>query len=70
MASKAFNGSYLRPYPRYLLNQFPYDYYIPKIFSHNDVVIDSKGNLIQGYKDLGSSIRIITNCHKSVGGSK
>jgi hypothetical protein len=42
-------GSYLCPYPRSLLNQFPYNNYISRIFHDQDIIIDSNGKPISEF---------------------
>ncbi|HYF99393.1 MAG TPA: MEDS domain-containing protein [Candidatus Saccharimonadales bacterium] len=39
-------GSYLCPYPRSLLNQFPYNNYVSRILNDQDIIIESNGKLI------------------------
>lgn len=46
---KYFEGSCLFPYPMNLLSQFPYNYYLFKIFHKKDVVIDSESNIAIDY---------------------
>ncbi|WP_458742891.1 MEDS domain-containing protein [Candidatus Nitrosocosmicus sp. T] len=33
-----FPGSYICPYPKYLVNQFPYNAYFTRLFLHDDVI--------------------------------
>jgi hypothetical protein len=46
---KPFEGSYVCPYPKVLLDQFPHKYHLDKIFNNHDIVVDCNGNLIQEY---------------------
>lgn len=39
-------GSYLCPYPRSLLEQFPFNAYVSRLFDNHDIIIDSNGKLI------------------------
>ena len=46
---KPFEGSFLCPYSKSLLDQFPYCYYIFRVFNSDDIVIDSHGNFLLDY---------------------
>ncbi len=46
---KPFEGSILCPYSKSLFNQFPYYYYLFRVFHSNDIVIDSHGNFLLDY---------------------
>jgi hypothetical protein len=43
---KHFQGSYLCPFSKSLFDQFPYCYYLFKVFHSEDVVVDSHGNIL------------------------
>ncbi len=47
--TKPFNGSYVCPYPKYLLNEIPYNYYLFKLFHNHDIVIDTDKNIPLDY---------------------
>lgn len=42
-------GSYLCPYPKSLLNRFPFNAYITRILYDGDIIIDSNGKVISIY---------------------
>lgn len=42
-------GSYVCPYPKSSLNQFPYNAYISRILHDRDIIIDSNGKLISKF---------------------
>jgi hypothetical protein len=46
---KPFEGSYVCPYPKSLLNQIPFNYYLFKLFHSHDVVIDTNKNIPLDY---------------------
>ena len=46
---KRFEGSVLCPYSKSLFDQFPYYYYLFRVFHSNDIVIDSHGNFLLDY---------------------
>jgi len=46
---KPFEGSYLCPYPNELLKQYPYNYYLFKLFHNHDIVIDADSNVNPQY---------------------
>ena len=46
---KRFEGSFLCPYSKSLFNQFPYYYYLFRVFHVDDIVIDSHGNFLLDY---------------------
>jgi hypothetical protein len=46
---KSFPGSYLCPYPKDLLNRFPYDVHKFRVFARHDVVADAGGHVMAAY---------------------
>ena len=46
---KPFEGSFLCPYSKSLFDQFPYYYYLFRVFHSDDIVIDSHGNFLLDY---------------------
>jgi archaellum biogenesis ATPase FlaH len=46
---KRFEGSVLCPYSKSLFDQFPYCYYLFRVFHSDDIVIDSRGNFLLDY---------------------
>jgi hypothetical protein len=46
---KPFEGSYVCPYPKSLLNQIPFNYYLFKLFHSHDIVIDTYKNIPLDY---------------------
>jgi hypothetical protein len=42
-------GSYLCPYPKSLLNRFPFNANITRVIHDHDILIDSKGKVISSY---------------------
>ncbi len=46
---KPFEGSFLCPYSKSLFDQFPYYYYLFRVFHNDDIVIDSQGNFLLDY---------------------
>ncbi len=47
--TKQFAGSCVSAYPQSLLSQFPFNYYLFKLFHKDDVVIDSESNIMLDY---------------------
>jgi hypothetical protein len=45
---ESFQGSYLCPYPKDLVSQFPYKAYISRLFHQDDVIICKNGRLASG----------------------
>jgi hypothetical protein len=45
----SLGGSYLCPYPKSLLNRFPFNAYITRILHDSDIIIDSNGKVISIY---------------------
>lgn len=56
---KPFQGSYICPYPKSLLKEFPYEAYLSRLFQNHDVIIDSNGKLIPEYMSLRSNTSIL-----------
>lgn len=46
---KPFEGSYMCPYPRHMLNKFPHALHKFRIFANHDVVADADGNIMATY---------------------
>jgi hypothetical protein len=46
---KPFEGSYVCPYPKSLLNQIPFNYYLFKLFHSHDIVIDTNKDIALDY---------------------
>jgi KaiC/GvpD/RAD55 family RecA-like ATPase len=46
---KPFNGSYLCPYPKSLLDQYPFNAFLSRLIHNHDVIVDSNGKLIHEY---------------------
>jgi hypothetical protein len=46
---KPFEGSYVCPYPKSLLSQIPFNYYLFKLFDSHDIVIDTDKNIPLDY---------------------
>jgi KaiC/GvpD/RAD55 family RecA-like ATPase len=46
---KPFDGSYLCPYPKSLLDQYPFNTFLSRLIHNHDVIVDSNGKLIHEY---------------------
>ncbi len=46
---KPFDGSYVCPYPKSLLDQYPFNAFLSRLIHNHDVIVDSNGKLIQEY---------------------
>ncbi len=46
---KPFDGSFVCPYPKSLLNHYPFNAFLSRIIHNHDVIVDSHGKLIQEY---------------------
>jgi hypothetical protein len=46
---KPFDGSYVCPYPKSLLDRYPFNAFLSRLFHIHDVIIDSNGKLIHEY---------------------
>ena len=46
---KPFDGSYLCPYPKSLLDQYPFNAFLSRLIHNHDVIVDSNGKLIHEY---------------------
>lgn len=46
---KPFEGSYVCPYPKSLLDQYPFNAFLSRLIHSHDVIIDSNGKLIHEY---------------------
>lgn len=42
---KPFQGSYISPYPKYLISRYPWSAYTERLFQHYDVIIDKNGRV-------------------------
>lgn len=47
--TKPFEGSYVCPYPKSLLSQAPYNYYLFNLFHSHDIIIDTNKNIPLDY---------------------
>lgn len=58
---KRFEGSLLCPFAKSLFDQFPYCYYLFKVFHSQDIVVDSHGNILLDYaKNTGHQSKLIS----------
>jgi DcmR-like sensory protein len=46
---KPFDGSYVCPYPKSLLDQYPFNAFPSRLIHNHDVIVDSNGKLIHEY---------------------
>ncbi|MDF0679706.1 MAG: MEDS domain-containing protein [Candidatus Nitrosocosmicus sp.] len=46
---KPFDGSYVCPYPKSLLERYPFNAFLSRLIHNHDVIIDSNGKLIHEY---------------------
>jgi hypothetical protein len=46
---KPFDGSYVCPYPKSLLDRYPFNAFLSRLIHNHDVIIDSNGKLIHEY---------------------
>ncbi len=46
---KPFDGSYVCPYPKSLLDQYPFNAFLSRLIHNHDVIVDSNGKLIHEY---------------------
>jgi len=46
---KPFDGSYVCPYPKSLLDRYPFNAFLSRLIHNHDVIIDSDGKLIHEY---------------------
>jgi hypothetical protein len=61
---KPFEGSYVCPYPNKLLKQYPYNYYMFKLFHNHDIVIDAGSNVNPKYTQSIVAVTLLdTNKH-------
>jgi MEDS: MEthanogen/methylotroph, DcmR Sensory domain len=46
---KPFKGSYVCPYPKLLLDQYPFSTFLSRLIHNHDIIVDSNGKLIYEY---------------------
>jgi hypothetical protein len=46
---KPFEGSYLCPYPKQLIDKYPFSFHKFRVISNHDVVADENGNMVAAY---------------------
>jgi hypothetical protein len=51
--SEPFEGCYLCPYPKQLINKYPHDLHKFRVQANHDIVADGNGNILAAYSDLG-----------------
>jgi hypothetical protein len=49
---KPFEGCYLCPYPKDMINKYPYDLHKFRVHATHDIVADEKGNMIAAYSSF------------------
>jgi hypothetical protein len=60
--TKPFEGSYVCPYPKSLLNKIPFNYYLFKLFHNHDIVIDTDRNIPLDYiKNPEHQSKLVSN---------
>lgn len=58
---KHFDGSLLCPYSKSIFDQFPFKYYLFRLFHRDDIVIDTRGNFLLDYvKNSEHKLKLIS----------